>query len=340
MLIDFNNTTDIVINLENILKIVNEESVYRYYYPGKFYIGLHKSPFRNDRKSSFSIYITRGRIKWRDHSTGERGDCVDLVMKVTGLTQHESLERIYLDLIKNTSVKRTRIESITPEIDLSINSKPYADIKIVNRVSSYQDDLYWLRYNITRDIRDSYYTGVADKVYLNNKLWATYSNHNPIYYYYFPDTDHLKIYRPFEKNSKWLGNVDNNQDIQGYYQCDIKNREIGLLVLTKSMKDVMFLRSFGIDAMAINGENHEFNADFIRHLRKYCKNIVSLYDNDKAGVLAALKLWRTHHIPAIFIPRRWESKDTTDLWIDNKPKCILFINKLKAIRDGIYTGRI
>lgn len=335
MSIDFNNTNDPTLTLEKLLRYTSQESIYSYYFPGRFYIGLHKSPFRKDKKASFSIYVRRNKIFFKDLSTGERGDCVDLVMLVCSLDHRQALFKIYNDLVRGgANNNEKRITLTTDTIDLSQDTKPI--IKVVTRAIEIQDEIYWRRLNINKSIRDLYNAGVADKVFLNEKLIWSYKPSDPIYYYHFPGTDHFKIYRPLRKFNKWLSNVDNNLDIQGYHQCDIKNKKIKLLILTKSLKDVMFLRSLGLDAMAVHGENHIFNEDFIRHLKKYCDNIISLYDNDAPGVLAAFKLWRVYKIPGWFIPRRYKQKDITDLWLSNKLLTLEFIRKIK-LAYGIYT---
>lgn len=80
------------------------------------------------------------------------------------------------------------------------------------------------------------------------------------------------------------------------------------------MKDVMLLRELGYDSMAIHGENHKFNEDFIRHIKKYRTNIISLYDRDNAGILGAKYLWKNYKIKPYFIPKKYNTKDISDLY--------------------------
>ena len=50
-----------------------------------------RSPFREDRKPSFSIYDNDRR--WADHSTGEKGDAIDFLARACGLPRGEALRR-------------------------------------------------------------------------------------------------------------------------------------------------------------------------------------------------------------------------------------------------------
>lgn len=56
--------------------------------PGK----CHKSPFREDKKSSFSVYNTSGGPRWKDHATGEGGAQIDYIMKAMGCDTSAAIE--------------------------------------------------------------------------------------------------------------------------------------------------------------------------------------------------------------------------------------------------------
>src|SRR4029077_6863711 len=54
-----------------------------------------KSPFRDERNASFSIYA-QGR-RWKDHTTGEGGDAADFCAKARNLSREEGA-RLLIDL--------------------------------------------------------------------------------------------------------------------------------------------------------------------------------------------------------------------------------------------------
>ncbi len=167
---------------------------------------------------------------------------------------------------------------------------------------------------------------------------------DPCYVYDFPITDyrpkpHLKCYWPTRTTHRFMGNCSNDRDVQGYDQCSIaKKKHADLLVLTKSMKDCMVLHEFGVEAMATHGESQRFDADFIRHLRKYYKRIVSLYDRDLTGMIGgtsgkggARYLWREYEICPYFIDKKYVCKDISDLYKTHGQAIVTnFIQKLRA----------
>lgn len=60
--------------------------------PGRPKVGMNKSPFRDDRNPSFSIY--RSGQRWRDFGTGDGGSVVDFVMKAGGLPMGQAIEQV------------------------------------------------------------------------------------------------------------------------------------------------------------------------------------------------------------------------------------------------------
>jgi hypothetical protein len=56
--------------------------------PGKCY----RSPFREDRNPSFSVYDD-GR-KWKDHATGEGGDAVDFLIRALNLSKEDARRKL------------------------------------------------------------------------------------------------------------------------------------------------------------------------------------------------------------------------------------------------------
>lgn len=185
-----------------------------------------------------------------------------------------------------------------------------------------KDLSYWLEYGITREILELYdvYCIERIKIRKSDGKWVlvySYTEDNPCYGYYFRQSRHIKCYFPFATGDqlRFVGNVNNYQDIQGYYQCNVKkDKKNILLILTKSMKDCMCLRGLGYEAMAIHGEAQYFYKDFIRHIKKYYPVVISLYDRDKTGMKGAKFLWKTYRIRPYFIPKRLVyAKDISDV---------------------------
>ena len=58
--------------------------------PGEPKIGMNRSPFREDRNPSFSIYANGQ--KWKDHASDEQGDVIDLVQVAMDCDKHKALD--------------------------------------------------------------------------------------------------------------------------------------------------------------------------------------------------------------------------------------------------------
>ena len=57
-----------------------------------------KSPFRADKRPSFSVYVGRDGIeRWKDHATGEDGDAISFLAKARGIDNKQAT-REFLEL--------------------------------------------------------------------------------------------------------------------------------------------------------------------------------------------------------------------------------------------------
>jgi hypothetical protein len=341
---------------ETILQQYTEDQLYSFYCP-EFTLGDICSPFRAENSPSFGFYERRdgsGTIMWKDSKTGETGGVfkfIERVLRKQGFAGSfgQMLERIKNDLSHGAPTAITfDKDPSTPKI------KQKRKISILDVVETKEQDIpkvflpIWENLGISRNILDAYHVGFAVEVWLTimikgvttQFMWGKSTNDNPIFYYHFPWSGHFKIYRPLEKvrKRKWINTATNDTDIQGLFQCNIEERKPRLLVITKSMKDVMFLRSLGVDAIAFHGEGHLVDAAFITYLRQHCGFIISIYDNDIAGMRGGVYLRNTFGIPAYFIPRCYESKDITDLYKTDYRRCFLIADILNELLKNEYSN--
>lgn len=325
----FKHPEDNKLSTENILRRVSEEALWSFYLGSHYKPGkLISAPYRKDKDPSFYLKVREdGRMRFKDFGRLDMsGDIFDYMQAVFKLDFRDALEKVNTDFslclsgIPETGKERSKNKKIS-QLDTSVNENNLLDNKLQIIVTPFrQIDLdWWGQYGITPETLKLYNVYKAGKVFLNNvQIYVDYDR-NPCYTYHFPITDHLKCYFPMAtgKNKRFLSNVNNLQDVQGYYQCRVKEGQKDLLILTKSMKDCMLLRELGYDAMSINGEEHRFYDDFIRHIRKYYPIIISIYDPDKAGIKGARYIWREYKVLPYFIPktyRKEKAKDVTDVY--------------------------
>lgn len=317
-----------------LLNRVSDEEIFEHYIGSVIHEKVFNSPLRLDNSPSASIYYSKsGQLRFKDFGTGDNFTAISFVQEMFDLSFSEALKKIATDfglindgfsaqIVKSSSI----IDKRKKKNLIQFQKKPFtkADLE------------YWNSYGISENTLKFFDVHSVTAYWLNRTRMPLGKN-ELCFCYYFPKTTHCKIYKPLKKvkKEKWLSNVNNDEDIQGYWQCDIKNKKPELLILTSSLKEVMLLYEFGIPAMAIHGENSNFNSDFIRHLKKYCKNIKSLYDNDSAGLKAMNNLKELYSIEQIIMPQfeceTLKVKDLSDAYkYCDKTKVVEFINSLKS----------
>lgn len=323
---DFGNTNAKWLSVSNIYAIVPQEVLWRHYY-GNFRVGrTYSSPFRVDPTPSFSIYERGNKIMAKDHGGDFSGDVIDFVMKKHNLDCHSAQVKINEDFELGLQYVPRVIRPFTPQPAVrrqvlhEERRESTVNYEWWKRAAEPEDIEFWSASGITRDTLNLYRVFPLGLLRCNGEVCYTYQFGNPGYVYNFP-SGHIKMYWPFEeRHRKFRGNIDNNKDIQGYYKY-IDGRWSGmtewcngqLLILTKSLKDVMLLHEYGIDSVAIHGEGHKFNPDFLtRHAKSRYKVIASLYDRDAAGMKGAAQLWREYGIIPLFVPKGC-GKDITDM---------------------------
>lgn len=327
-----------------VREIIPEILIYQHYEP-RLHLGTQHSPLRIEKKTpSFGLYENNGKLCFKDHGHGQQGDVYDFVQqwykvrKNVEISNKDINRTIYYDMKLSN---RKTVDGSLFYNDIEVGPRQFKNTKggkfrlQVNDVGWTDWAMaYWIeRYNISPAILNAYYVGHAKEVWATppgkkTYLWGVSTRENPIYYFYFPESGNMKCYRPMEKNKKkkWIMNCDNNTDIQGYAQIQIKQTLPKLIIFTKALKEIMFYRSFHVDAIAIHGENHHFNPDFIRHIKKYSTHQLSIYDGDWPGKRAAIDLKNRHNIPAFLIQG---AKNITDLWEIDKSLVMDHIELLK-----------
>lgn len=118
-------------------------------------------------------------------------------------------------------------------------------------------------------------------------------------YGYFNKNDELyKIYRPYNDKHKFYKVMPY---IQGIDQISEKNP---FLVICSSLKDAMCLESIGynVDVIAPDSENTIIKPYVIENLKEKYKKVITLFDNDDAGLNAVNKYKALYDINGIVSP--------------------------------------
>jgi hypothetical protein len=301
----YSTKTAITMSLRDLLDKVDDYTIYSYYLgpfkPGK----LMNSPLRNDDKMpSFAIFPTKdGTLLFKDHGTGIAGNALKFMKLYKGIETRDELEKELLRIVKQsnpTSNAATVTRSYTPRED--------TDIGIVRQPFTEVDKQYWKQFHISVDTLKRFNVFSIKYFLCNRVVRGTYKEDSPMYAYKVYDK--FKIYRPLaSKYTKWRTNLT-NRHVQGLAELPYEGGN--LLVITKSLKDVMCLYEMGINAIAASSETTFIPDDILKSLRYKWKHIVILYDRDATGMKKARDYSKQYKLDAIFVHKRFKSKDISD----------------------------
>ena len=311
------------ITKELLLEHNNEETYMAYYLGIPIKKGLFISPLRVDHKPTCSFYKGR-RLYFKDFATGECLSFENVVMKKYGCNYHEALEIIAKDfgIIKGNNPKAIPLQPI-------FKKDKKTTIQIEAKSFTNEELRWWEQFGITKNTLIKYRVYSCKTVFLNGNIESVYDPKCPSYGYYFGNSEDgrelWKIYYPFRKTFRFIGNIKTTT-IQGYQQLPKKSK---LLVITKSLKDVMLLFTLGIAAIAPQSETQFISDDVLNTLKTRFKYIVLVFDHDQTGIEFTNKIKRKYDwiIPMI-IPRKYKAKDISDFYkMYGREKTILLIKE-------------
>lgn len=283
--------------------------------------GMFKSPFRKDNHPSCSFYRgSNGKLYLKDFARNEYTcDFVKAAMIRYGINDyHETLKLIAEDFgIIKMPVKREikAFEISIPNQVFKQNAQTDIRVKVYDEFTERHLE-YWGRYGIDIDKLKQFRVYPIERLFINgkeirfgNKLCFGY-----FYSYYIDESgrriEFWRIYFPGQKKMRFVSNWKAGM-IQGWKQLVDSGKTI---VITKSLKDVICMSKFGINAIAPCSESTFVPDDMLDELKARFNNIVVMYDNDKAGLAAMVKIRKNHpELTYIWIPKKYGCKDFSDM---------------------------
>lgn len=298
-------------------KISQEQAFYEFL---GIYPDLNKrflSPFRTNDKNPGCRFTWHSGILYFVENTMFNNklywSCIDIVMYVKHCTFQEALETLWLKSYVKTSVKKIQTDVFIPEI--RFEKKDWEEPNM---------------YMLSGEILESELVFCVKNYWIKTKIgWNRNSIYDPnktlVVAYYFPDTNHVKLYFPNEVENRWYSNCS-TQDIFGWHKIKHYSSVSDKLIITKSGKDRLMLDYFiGIPSIALQNEGCFIPDDILFELQIMFKDILFLYDNDISGILQAQKLSEKYNIPYKIIDV--EPKDSYEMiqnfGIENTKKLIL-----------------
>lgn len=303
------------ITKEEILNRTTEYDIYSYYIDRRIEVGkVIRSPLRSDDKNpSFGIFKSKkyNSLLFKDQGTGETGDCFKFVQILLGLSYKDTLQEIWNNIIENKISKSTIGEKYfyyipSNKSSISIERKNYTKLDLD----------FWEQYGITRKLLDEYNVfPIRTFWYDDVKSTLEYTEDNPMYAYKIFNS--FKIYRPMSetRKDKWRSNCTKT-DIQGFEQIPKEytkfakdlNKEVPedkkgeLLIITKSLKDIMVLRRFKLLSIAPQSETPVLDRSVVKWAKNAFKRVLILFDLDTTGESNSNKLAEVTGFEKISLP--------------------------------------
>jgi len=280
-----------------------------------------------DTNPSFSVYwhSTLNRYQFKDFSSGHGGSHIDLVSAMYNISQGEAMCKI----VQDYSVYILDNKGLYTSEEFKEHSK-YKVTRFTKRKWNLLDKEYWGKYRIGSKLLERYnvapledYTLEKEEEEVQKILIKGYN----IYGYFRADGTIYKIYQPFVPDRKFL---KLGKYIQGTDQLDYKNK---LLVITSSLKDLMCLINTGwsLEAVAPDSENTLIREHIIMAYKHKYKKIITLLDNDEAGIRAMKKYKELYDIPYIHLQGEKDLSDNINKLGKKETETLLH----KLIREKI-----
>ena len=304
---------DIPITLDYILSRVSEYDIYARYL-GQFKVGfIYNSPFRKDKNPSFGIFLSKrsGKLLFKDHGSGICGDIIKFVSELKGLTNYND---ILNTIIKDLKIKNDTV--LTSTYDYKSTSSTV--IGVVRQPFTEVDLEYWAKYSITVPTLDKYKVNSIKYYLCNGIVKGIYKLENPMFSYKV--FNNFKIYRPYgDKFTKWRNNLT-SYDIQGFEQLPKKGN---LLIITKSLKDVMALYEIGYTVISPSSESTFIPNVALEDIKKRFKRILLCFDRDRSGITNMRKVSLKTGLNGFLVHKSFGTKDISDAvdkWGQSKVK--------------------
>lgn len=272
-----------------VLSLISQEQIF-YEYLG-IYPDLNKlflSPFRNDKNPGCRFKWHSGILYFVENSMFQNKlywSCIDVVMYIKNYSFQEALDILYLKTHSSVSIQKVNSNIFIPEI--RFEKKLWAEPNL---------------FMLSGDILEKELVFSVKNYWIKTKAgWLKNSLHDPsktvCIAYYFPDTNHVKLYFPDKIENKWYSNCS-VQDIFGYHKIEFYSSVSNQLWITKSAKDRLMLDYFiGIPSIALQNEGCHIPDPLLIELKDKFSKLMFLYDNDLSGINQAQKLSEKYNIP-------------------------------------------
>ena len=306
---------------------ISQETLISNYYGVPIKKGLFCAKHRTDSHPTCCYYKRNGRIYIKDFGSDYYGDWIYVVEQKFNCNYYDALAIAAndFDIQKIPHLNKNKVK-ISNE-SLSENKQSIIRVEIRD-FQQYELD-WWNKFGISLQTLKKFRVFSCKNIWINNHIIHLETNNQLVFGYYGGIKDGIeqwKLYWPNNKKYKWLSNRDSSQ-LQGARMLPKNGGD--LIIIQKSLKDVMLLYEFGIPSVAPNSENVFLSDEQLMKLKSKFKRIIVWYDNDAPGKAYLEKIKKEHpELDYFYIPEEFKEKDFSDFYkMYGKDEATKFLNK-------------
>lgn len=306
---------------------ISQETLISNYYGVPIKKGLFCAKHRTDSHPTCCYYKRNGRIYIKDFGSDYYGDWIYVVEQKFNCNYYDALAIAAndFDIQKIPHLNKNKVK-ISNE-SLSENKQSIIRVEIRD-FQQYELD-WWNKFGISLQTLKKFRVFSCKNIWINDHIIHLETNNQLVFGYYGGIKDGIeqwKLYWPNNKKYKWLSNRDSSQ-LQGARMLPKSGGD--LIIIQKSLKDVMLLYEFGIPSVAPNSENVFLSDEKLMKLKSKFKRIIVWYDNDAPGKAYLEKIKKEHpELDYFYIPEDFKEKDFSDFYKKyGKDEATKFLNK-------------
>lgn len=251
-----------------------------------------------DNHASWGVYPREGIWFFKDKATEEAGTAIQFVQKYFSLNLNEAKDKICWDFGlgggKEMNANPVQIVWEKPEVE----DKEYVHITFESQPFKKEHHKFWNAAGVSEE-HCKKYNCFAVKSLAIKRAFIPLKKDEPVFAYYAPEEDSVKIYFPERPDMKFRNNVP------GDYLWNYNNvRECDKLIIQKSMKDLIVTTLINPCCIATQNESAGiFEGEMLEKIVTLSKKPVVWYGADPDGVEKCTKITKANKWGYINTPK-------------------------------------
>lgn len=234
----------------------------------------------NDSNPSLCFFYKNGHYYWKDFSSGQGGDVIEFVARLLSKTRTVTISKIVSDYVKflddGGEFELPKIENLNIE-----------KAKFAAHVCKHTHDSlhFWHEGKVT--LRTLNHFGIKYHANYSIEKGSKTTIMGGFYFGFYNKNGLYQLYDPTNRDSKYIC-IDPKYIIGSEQQTYQHNT----CAIVSGQKDLAAIHEIGLDVDFIappNGEGSLLSYEFITDLQSRYSNILTIFDNDKAGIKAMMK---------------------------------------------------